>query len=76
MASNMLCMETESSAGAVQSMKLLQELLQMTENEDKNIFTGFLSICAASVYPDETNPSSVQSWLQSCWMQAPLWSAN
>jgi len=58
-ASVALCMKAESSAGAVQSMKLLQEFLLMTENDGpKFFFAQFLGCCTASAWSTEVlNPS-------------------
>jgi len=35
----MLCMEAQHSGSAMQSTKLLQEALPMTENDDQNLFS-------------------------------------
>ena len=43
----MLCTEAENSASAVQSMKLLQELLLMTENDGHKIFCTSRGFSAA-----------------------------
>jgi len=63
-ASVVLCMKAESTAGAMQSTKLLRELLLMTENDGQKIFCSVSCLLRSLCMEDGgTETLFVQGWL-------------